>query len=237
MSDAPALLVSSPSRVATRAGSAGPGGPVQGAPTGVEQPGTVPCPTDTDGTFALNWSYTPPGASAPLPVGFRVQQVTFSTTVLFDDAEEPLVASANSKWVGSPQWTFQVNPESGTLAYFIPDTAEQDEAFTLDPAVALPAGGASLSFLTNQDTEAGFDFFFVEISQNGGPFQTLGSFSGAFVGSRSFDVSPFAGGSVQVRFRMQSDLAVSAPGVFVEDVEITSDDFGTVAQLDPGLQP
>lgn len=208
--------------------------PDQGAPTGVEQPGTVPCPTDTDGSFTINWSYTPPSATAPLPVGFRVQQGSFSSAVFSDDAEEPLVAGANSKWTGSPQWTSQVNPDSLTLAYFIPDTAEQDESLTLDPAVALPAGGASLSFLTNQDTELGFDFFFVEISQDGGPFQTLGVFSGAFVGTRTFDISAFAGGNVQVRFRMQSDLAVSAPGVYVEDVEITSDDFGTIAVLGAG---
>jgi hypothetical protein len=33
---------------------------------------------------------------------------------------------------------------------------------------------------------------------------------------------------------MQSDLAVSAPGVYVEDVEISSDDFGTIAVLGAG---
>jgi hypothetical protein len=207
--------------------------PVQAAPAGVEDTGTAPCPTDTDGTFTVGWSYTPPSETAPLPLGFRVQRGTFSSTVFSDDAEEALVAGANSKWTGSPQWTSQANPDSGTLAYFVPDLAEQDEALTLDPAVVVPAGGASLSFRTQQDTEAGFDFFFVEISQNGGPFQTLGAFSGLFAGTRRFDISAYAGGSIQVRFRMQSDLAVSAPGVYVEDVEIASDDFGTVAELGP----
>lgn len=203
-------------------------------PSGVEAPGTLPCPTDTDGSFGLAWTYTPPADTAPAPVGFRVERGTFSNVVFADDAAEPLVAGANSAWTGSPQWTSQLDPDTLSLAYFVPDLAEQDEALTLDPPVVVPEGGASLSFHSRQDTEEGFDFLWVEISRDGGPFQALGAFSGAFTGTRRFDISAFSGGAVQVRFRMQSDLAVPAPGVWIDDVTITADDFAPLATTGGG---
>jgi hypothetical protein len=207
--------------------------PVQAEPTGVENAGT-PCPSDTNGSYNINWSYTPPAAGGANPVGFRIQEATRSTSIYFDDANEPLVAGANSKWSGSEQWSSAVNPDTGNLAYYIPDLAEQDESLAMIAPVMLPAGGATLSYVTREDTEEGFDFIHVEISANGGAFTTLASFSGAYSGTRSIDISAFAGQAVRIRFRMQSDLVVSAPGVWIEDINISSDDFTQIAEVGPG---
>jgi hypothetical protein len=100
-------------------------------------------------------------------------------------------------------------------------------------AVTLPPGGATLSFDTNQDTEQDFDFANVDISADGVNFTTLASFSGTFVGTRFINISGFAGGPIRVRFRMTSDLAVPAPGWYVENIRISSDDFRTIADLAP----
>jgi hypothetical protein len=58
---------------------------------------------------------------------------------------------------------------------------------------------------------------------------TVASFSGTFVGARFINISGFAGGPIRVRFRMTSDLVVSAPGWYVENIRISSDDFRTIA--------
>ena len=84
--------------------------------------------------------------------------------MFFDNADETLAAGANSKWTGSPQWNSQTNPNTGSLAYYIPDAAEQNESLAMTNAVTLPAGGATLSFTTTHDLEDGFDNGFVEVS-------------------------------------------------------------------------
>ena len=201
--------------------------PLQLAPTGTE--GTAgSCAGDTNGAFAVRYNYTAP-AGGPAPVGFRIQEGTRSDSKFFDDANEPLVGGSNSKFTGSMQWNSQVNPETGSLAYFIPDAAMQNESLTMVTAVALPAGGATLSFVTNHDTEQDFDFANVDVSADGVNFTTVASFSGAFVGTRFIDISGYAGQSIKVRFRLTSDLVFSAPGWFVEDIRISSDDFRTIA--------
>jgi hypothetical protein len=206
--------------------------PTQSAPQGTEGAPVGGCATDSNGNYTLGFTYTrPSGGSAP--VAFRVQEGTRSSSLFFDDANEPLAGGANSKWTGSPQWNTQVNPATGSPAYFIPDTAMQNESLTMVNAVNLPPGGATLSFDTNQDTEQDFDFANVDISADGVNFTTVASFSGTFVGRRFINISGFAGGPIKVRFRMTSDLAVSAPGWYVENIRVSSDDFRTIADLGP----
>jgi hypothetical protein len=118
----------------------------------------------------------------------------------------------------------------------VPDTANQNESLTMvAPGVGIPPGsGASLSFLTNQSTEAGFDFIHVEVSNDGGAtFNTLGSFSGAFVGTRELDLSPYAGSTVRIRFRMVSDLVVPDVGTYIEDIRISTNNYATLADVGP----
>lgn len=206
--------------------------PIQAAPQNTE--GTAgSCAADTNGSFILGFNYTAPNGG-PAPVGFRVQEGTRSDTVFFDPADEPLVGGANDIWTGSAQWNTQPNPENGASpAYFVPDTAEQNESLTMIDAVTLPPGGATLSFLTNQDTEPDFDFANVDISTDGVNYTTVASFSGFFVGTRFIDISGYAGQSIRVRFRMTSDLVISAPGWYVENIRISSDDFRTIGTTLP----
>ena len=205
-----------------------------------DQPEQPPsnCATDTNSSFTVRWSYTAP-AGGPAPVGFRVQEATRSTNVFFDDAEEPLVANANSKWSGGNDWSSAVNTNSGSLAYYVPDTANQNTSLTMINSVLVPAGGATLSFLTTQDFEDGFDSGYVELSTDGGAtFTTIGSYMDNYIGTRVIDISPYAGQSIKIRFREVSDLANGPPdatpiGWYIENIRITSDNFHTIASPGP----
>lgn len=209
--------------------------PTQLAPEGTEKPAPSPgaCPVDTNGEYTVRFSYTKP-KDGPNPVAFRIQEATRSESKFFDNADTPLVGGANTLWSGSAQWNSQVNPDTGSLSYFVPDAANQNESLTMVGTINLPAGGATLSFRTFQSTEAGFDFANVDVSQDGGVnFNTLATFSGVFEGTRFLDLSAFGGKTIKLRFRMTSDLVVSDVGWFVEDIRVSSDDFRIVGDTGP----
>ncbi|HSH39645.1 MAG TPA: Calx-beta domain-containing protein [Chthoniobacterales bacterium] len=210
--------------------------PAQQELQGLDQPSPAPspsgCAADSNGNYTVKFTYTPP-RDGPNPVGFRIQEATRTAELFFDNANQALVAGANSRWSGSPQWTSNVNPATGSVAYYIPDTAEQNESLTMIGTVDVPPGGATLSFDTTQDTEQDFDFANVDVSGDGTNFSTVASFSGFFQGTRTIDISGFAGRKIKVRFRLTSDLVVSAPGWFVENIRVSSDDFRAVGQTGP----
>lgn len=208
--------------------------PNQTTPTTI--PGTTDlngCSIDADGNYTINWQ-APVGTP---PIAYRIQEATNISQVYFDNADTPLVNGANSKWSGSAQWISQVNPSTGSFAYYVPNLVMQDESLTMvAPGVPLPAGqGATLSYVTNQSTEPDFDFINVELTTDGSNFITLGTFSGVFLGTREFDLTPYAGMTVRVRFRMTSDLAVTDNGTYVEDIKITTNNFTTIT--DVGTSP
>jgi subtilisin family serine protease len=190
------------------------------------------CGIDEVDGFSLQYRYPLPAGGEPL-AGFRIQEATRQEALLTDDASEPLVAGANSLWEGSPQWISAVNPETGNLAYYVPDLVEQNESLTLATPVELPPGGATLAFDVNQSTEADFDFFHVDVAGADGNFQTVATFSGVFVGERALDLRQFAGQPVLIRFRMSSDLLISDVGVFVENIRLISDDFERLEDVGP----
>jgi subtilisin family serine protease len=192
-------------------------------------------PVSPDGNFKLAWSYQAPDEDSPEPIGFRIQSASVIDELFFDSASEPLVAGANSIWAGSEQWVSQMNPTTGNPAYFIPNLVEQNESLSMINPVALPADSvASLSFQTFQSTEPGFDFAHVEISANGGSWLQLGRFSGEFTGMRHFDLSPFAGQEVRIRFRLTSDLLITDIGWYVEQIQIEAGDWSLLADVDGG---
>jgi hypothetical protein len=207
--------------------------PVQQQLGGTEEPSTTGCAVDVDGNYRVRWTYTMP--EGPTPVGFRVQEGSRTEDKFFDNADTLLVAGANATWAGSEQWLSLINPDSGSIAYFIPDVNDQSEALEMVNPIALPAGGATLSFKTNQNLEDGFDIVNVEVVADGVGF-VVASYGNDFVGTRTIDISPFAGKSIKLRFRMVSDTlnGEACIGWWVEDIRITSDDFKAIAETGPG---
>jgi hypothetical protein len=206
--------------------------PLQGAPTNVETPATAPaCGTDTNGAYTLNFSYATPAGGVP-PVKFRLQEATIFEDVFFDNADEALSGGANSLWQAEGDWSSQPNPSSGSLAYYAPATMDQSDTLTMIDAIDLPAGSATLTFATTQSTEACCDFVGVEVSiDDGATFESVGSFSGDFIGERQVDLSPFTGNAVKLRFKVTADPLVPGPGVFVEDITINAGNFATIDEV------
>lgn len=191
---------------------------------------------DTNGSYTLNW-IRPAGAVGP----DTLQESSSCGPVFTDDAEAPLVAGENDKWVSSGQWTSQLNPSDNSLSYYIPDTSMQNESLTMKTAIPIPAGASStLTFTTRQGLENGFDYGRVEVSTDGGAtFTSVVSWTGppgaltpadVFEGTRTVDLSQFAGQSIKVRFRMTSDdfnIGQQA-GWYIDNISLTASVFTDV---------
>ncbi|HVE65562.1 MAG TPA: post-COAP-1 domain-containing protein [Thermoanaerobaculia bacterium] len=188
---------------------------------------------DGDGAYRLSWSHPP--APAQPACRFRVEESRLTHPAFADAAEEPLVASSNATWQGDPGWTSGPHPGTTTLGYWLPYTDNADTALAMRSPIALPAARAAvLTFSSFESIELDFDYGFVELSADGGPFQTLATFTGDFSGTRVFDLSGFAGQSVVVRFRLTSDTLISFPaqiGWFVDDIRIRTGAFAPVGDL------
>ena len=190
---------------------------------------------DGDGAYRLSWSHPP--APAQTACGFRVEESRLTHPAFADAAEEPLVASSNATWRGDLGWTSGPHPGTTTLGYWLPYTDNSDAALEMRSSIALAAARAAVfTFSSFESIELDFDYGLVEISADGGPFQTLATFTGDFSGTRAIDLSGFAGQSVRVRFRLTSDSLISFPaqaGWFIDDIRIRTGAFGPIVDL-PG---
>ena len=214
--------------------------PVQADPANVEQaPGAAACGTDTNGTYTLGFSYTPLAVDDALPDGFQVQEATLFQDIFTDDASEALSNGSNSRWqqgggstTGVDGWTSQVNPNTGNLAYYVPDTLEQSWTLAMKDPVSLSPGGGTLTFDTTQATEEGFDYGSVEISTDDfATYTTIASDSGIFIGQRQVDLTDYGGQQIKLRFRMTSDGNTGLTGWYVENIVINTNNFAAIAQL------
>ncbi len=189
---------------------------------------------DRDGNYHLSWTF--PAAPAEQPCGYQVEEAGSFSTIFSDDGSEPLLAGANTKWTGDPQWISSVHPDTMTPGYSVAYIDQLDVSLTMAAGVAIPAGAkAQLVFDAYQDLEDGFDFGFVEVSANGGNFLKVAGYTGAFSGQRVLDLSGFAGKSIRVRFHVVSDLIVSTPaylGWFIDNLAIQTANWSIVGGTD-----
>ena len=223
--------------------------PNQLPPEGTEGPSPSPSPTpcagDSNGDYTIKWTYT-----TPPKLRFRVQEATRSEPIFFDNADEPLVPmpsgtsvfNENSKWRDAgiagtpqtpPQWVSAVNPDTNSLAYFIPDGAGQNHSLTMKNSIALPTTGITLSFTTRGSLDNNFDFGFVEVSTDNLNFIPVLSLTGTFTGTREIDLSAFSGQVVRLRFRLvspQGAAVAAGSGWFVENIRLSADNFSTIAE-------
>lgn len=173
-----------------------------------------------------------------------------ATNVFFrDDMESGDNKWTTSHDVGLEDWQLTTkNPYSGTTSWFAVDPdAFSNQSLTMRSPVEL-GEDAQLRFWHDFATEDSFDGGVVEISTNGGlSWEDLGDkmiqngYNGeipvlnaspvngpAFTGSSDgyiqtiVDLSSYSNESVQIRFRMGSDVLTPATGWYVDDVDIVS---------------
>lgn len=192
-----------------------------GAPL-LDDPGDV----DIDGSYTLNWS-TVDGARK-----YRLQEGTDLTTLFTDDAE-----GDGSGWDAAGWNQLPVRSHSPSQSYFSGQGPEQNNTLTTaQPLVLGPEASATVSYWTYFDVEPGFDFGYVEASDDGGAswevVDVVNGHSGDWV-KRSVDLSAFQGESVLLRFRYDSDLLVDLgahEGWYVDDITIDSAVWTTIAE-------
>jgi len=116
-------------------------------------------------------------------------------------------------------------PHSGTGEWW--SGSDDDLNTTLSRTVDLTGHTtASLSAWVQHQIEEGYDFLHVEVSRDGGTTwtQVPPSLTGkADWTQRTWDLTPFAGSKVDVRFRYATDGAMHEAGAFIDDITITAD--------------
>ena len=183
--------------------------------------------------FQLTWTY--PADPAEQPCGFVIERARRLEPLFGDDAEDALVLGDNAAWTGDDTWTTVVHPDTLTNGYSPVYTDSQDVRLTSAAPIPLPSGRALLSFASHEDIEDGFDYAYVEVSGDGGPFLPMAVYTGNFAGRRNVDLSFFAGQDVLIRFRFVTDELMSAPlflGWFLDDIAIDSADFHALGTVD-----
>jgi PKD repeat protein len=178
---------------------------------------------DRDGRYVISWTY--PASEPARPCAYRIEEAVAGGmgTLWFDDGEELLTNSGNSKWAAA-LWTTRPHLNTGTLGYSAAYVDGQSMTLTMKQSVALPNSVVLLSFESDEDLEPDFDYGYLEVSTDeGASWITLQTFNGAFFGVRTFNLTNFAGQSIRLRFRAVTDQLVSTPvhlGWSVDDIRI-----------------
>lgn len=142
------------------------------------------------------------------------------------------------------EWTIDASPpdHGGNPALYTGSGPNFDRSIVR--TVEVPVSDPTLSFETYYDTEQFWDFGFVQVSTDGGETYTslanenttsehdpgaipavvenLPGFTGSSAGwtTQTFDLSAFAGQTIQLAFRYITDSGVDLPGWWIADVRV-----------------
>ena len=151
--------------------------------------------------------------------------------LLDEDFEQPLagrwtVGGTNASWglTTSRHVSGAASLADSPAGDYLPDT---DSTIARDAGVDLTGRrGCRVEYRANLESESGHDRFEVQLASGpSSPFQTLngwtGSSSGAFARLESDAWSHEGLADVRLRFRMLSDAAIQADGVYLDDVTLS----------------
>ena len=191
-------------------------------------------------TFGFILSPAVPVNSA-LPVNITFRQ---DTSIVYQETKYILTGNGSitladsaengfTKWTSGTGWAV-TSTQSHTPNNSFTDSPSgnyvnnANNSMTLNVPLNISAAPVTfLSFWHKYNTEAGYDYCYVEVSSNNGTtWQTVNSYNGVLSAwtLQSFDITSYANSSSQmkVRFRLQSDAGVVADGWYVDDIKITN---------------
>ncbi|MFO7609625.1 MAG: M14 family zinc carboxypeptidase [Candidatus Krumholzibacteriia bacterium] len=154
------------------------------------------------------------GGDLTVPLAFRVGAPAL---LLADDFE-----TGTGRWLGTGTWGW-TTAKAHSPTHAITDSPlnyGDNSSTSIATVAAYPA--ASLAFWHTYAIESGYDFGRVQVSADGGPWTTLGSFTGtqaAWV-RQEYDLAAYAGQDLRFRFLLETDYSVTADGWTIDDVEI-----------------
>lgn len=150
----------------------------------------------------------------------------------FEAGDGGYTAGGNALWAWGAPTSGPGGAHSGAKAWatnLSGDYGNNENSTLSSPAIDLSAYAGQTPFLTWWqwlETESGFDFPSVEVSRDGGDtWQTVyGTVSGqvdlVWTPHRIALDPRYAVSNFRVRFRMRSDLAITAPGFYLDDVAV-----------------
>jgi len=109
------------------------------------------------------------------------------------------------------------------------DYAADADVSLITPAIAIPAGGATLSFEQWIDTDLGNDIGTINVLNGGGGF--LGQLATGIAGADaawdtpppSYSLAAYAGQTIKLEFLFTSDASSNWAGWYLDDVTVTAD--------------
>ena len=92
----------------------------------------------------------------------------------------------------------------------------------------------TLSFKTIYALESGYDFVYVQASNNASNWIDLDSLTGSLSSwtTLSYSLSQFAGQNIYIRFKLTSDYGVNADGIYIDDINVSGIDANLIVYGD-----
>ncbi|MFZ1322957.1 MAG: M14 family zinc carboxypeptidase [Ignavibacteria bacterium] len=189
--------------------------------------------------FAFNISPAIPINSA-LPVNIKFIQndtdIVYQETkyILTGNGSVTLADSAEnsfSKWTTNAGWAITTSQSHSPNSSFTDSPSgnygnNTNNSMTLNLPLNVSSSPVTfLSFWHRYNTEAGYDYCYVEVSSdNGSSWQTVTSYNGVMTTwtNQNFDITSYANSSSQmkIRFSLKSDPGVVADGWYLDDIKI-----------------
>ncbi|MBK6899496.1 MAG: immune inhibitor A [bacterium] len=103
---------------------------------------------------------------------------------------------------------------------------------SLNTPIAMPAG-AKLAFWHKYTLESGYDYAYVQVSTNNSTWTTVATYNGTLAAwtQAEVDLGAYAGQSVYLRFRLETDSSVVYDGWYIDDLVVTG--LGSQNQTPP----
>jgi len=129
------------------------------------------------------------------------------------------------------------DPTVGTYVWFsgadnnLDNTLDQDFDLTM-------VSSATLRFHTLYETEVWWDYCYVKVSTDGGltwvVLDIYNGYSGELFEEKTYDLTPFVGNNVTIRFQYVTDFSVVYRGWYIDNIEIPEIGFSDDVESGPG---
>ncbi|MGE0495539.1 MAG: S8 family serine peptidase [Vulcanimicrobiota bacterium] len=152
-------------------------------------------------------------------------QIPATSLVFEDNFDQP-----NQAWQADGKWGRVESNGRGSIFSDSPtgDYDNQANSSLTSPTIDLSqVQGSTLLFEARHALEQGYDKVHLEASKDGQSWQPLKDFTGSEEWHQeSIDLSGYDGGSVQLRFRLESDQSVTADGFSLDNLVVAGDRTG-----------
>ena len=173
-----------------------------------------------------------PGSDRDIPLRFIVGQ---PTTLFADSFDE-----GTGDWLLTGQWgpADEMHTAPGALT----DSPVGDYANQTSTSATIDGSfqATSLTFWHRYDLEDTYDFGHVQVSVEGGAWETIASYTGSISTwqQETLDLSDRAGRILRIRFLLETDSWITADGWFIDDVVLLgSDNDNQTPPAPPALAP